>query len=394
MKKNVAYFHEFQEMYLYKDLFLIPYYIAKYEKAELEFCYSYNMGNKEIPERYRNAKLVSAGRVKANKLQRNIDFFRFCTFRAKQINTLFVTGGDFYSMIQLRIIKWLNRSCDIIVFGDMEPEEAKKMTECDFVFSSGVAGFVKRKLVKFFFNNVIYTVANNPSYHLMKEMCNRNGWKCVRQVYPCLDKELFDQYGLKYRCFEDKENIILSVGRIGNYQKNTDMMLEAFKKVDFGNWKVMMVGPITDSFFLRKRSSYEDVINTFFKDRPDLKEKVIFTGPIYDPQKIFELYLQSKIFLLTSRHEGFGNVQSEAAALGCFTVSTDVGGADIVSNNWTFGVKVNQEDPEGLANILNDLITGKLVMNPKNQFPSEKLTWDYMVKENILPYLTHDEYNF
>lgn len=385
--RNIAFFYEFQKMYLYKDLFLMPYYIAKQQEMELEFCYSYNMGNEVIPKEYRNVKLHGAERNKANIIQRNIDFFKFCTLKAKQINTLFTAGVDNLVILQFWIIKHLNPNCNIVVFGDMEPDAAKRLTEHDFVMSKGINGWIKKKIIDFFFNNVIYTVANNLSYKLMKDMYVRNGWNNLTQVYPCLDNELFDSLGLNYRPFEEKENIILSVGRIGNYQKNTDMMLDAFKKVDFKNWKVFMIGPITDSFFLKGKSGYEEVIEQFFNENPSLREYVFFTGPIYDPKTIFEFYLRSKVFLLTSRHEGFGNVQSEAAALGCYTVSTDVGGADIVSNNWQFGTKIEQEDSDGLADVLNKITHGDLEINLSKQIPMMNLTWENIVAKKLLPFL-------
>lgn len=57
--RNLAYFHEFQKMYLHKDLFLIPYYIAKAQNMKLEFCYTYNMDNEPIPDEYRGVKMHS-----------------------------------------------------------------------------------------------------------------------------------------------------------------------------------------------------------------------------------------------------------------------------------------------------------------------------------------------
>lgn len=269
----------------------------------------------------------------------------------------------------------------------MEPESAQRLTKRNFVMSDGIQGFIKKTLINWFFKNVIYTIANNQSYRMMKDMFALNGWKNLVHIYPCLDKELFDSFGLKYRTNSQKENIMLYVGRIGNYQKNTDMLLEAFKRVDFKNWKVFLIGPITDSFFLNKKSAYEDVIDAFFDENPNLRGTVVFTGPIYDPKTIFDYYCRSKVFLLTSRHEGWANVQSEAAALGCYTVSTDVGGADIVSNNWQFGTKIEQEDYKGLADTLNKIIHGGIVMDESKQIPMEQLTWDYMISSRMIPLL-------
>lgn len=80
---------------------------------------------------------------------------------------------------------------------------------------------------------------------------------------------------------------------------------------------------------------------------------------IYNPKQIFDLYLRAKVFLLTSRHEGFANVLSQAAACGCYFISTDVGGAETASNNWKFGTKIPQEDSDAFADAVRDIIDGE-----------------------------------
>ena len=85
---------------------------------------------------------------------------------------------------------------------------------------------------------------------------------------------------------------------------------------------------------------------------------------IHISQILFKLFdIKAKVLLSTSRHEGFANVYSQAAALGCFIVSTDVGGADVCSNNWNYGVKLCQEDSDGLAKVIYDIVNDNLNMN-------------------------------
>ena len=240
----------------------------------------------------------------------------------------------------------------------------------------------------YYFSRVIYVVPAPYSYSAIKKVFDRKGWRGLVNIYPCLDDDMFDLLQLQHRQFDEKDNIILYVGRIGNYQKNTDMMLEAFKLVNFRDWRVYMVGPITESFSLDNQSGYESVITKFFEENPQLKEHVFFTGPIYEQKLIFDYYLRSKIFLLTSRHEGFGNVLSEATALGCYTVSTDVGGAPLVTNNWQFGKKVEQEDSVGLATVIQEIVDGKLAIDPSKRLPIEKLKWNTIVEDKLMPLMT------
>lgn len=388
MKINVAYFYEFQKMYLYKDIFLMPYYLSKHQHTDLEFCYSHFMGGEELPDVYRGAKIKGDHRASSTKLQRLCDMFRYIVFRARKIRSLFVVGFHIPTILVVMIYKTLNPSGNVIVFGDVEPAMAQRLEKGDMILSKGMKAWIKKYLYDYYFSRVIYVVPAPYSYSAIKKVFDRKGWRGLVNIYPCLDDDMFDLLQLQHRQFDEKDDIILYVGRIGNYQKNTDMMLEAFKLVNFRDWRVYMVGPITESFSLDNQSGYESVITKFFEENPQLKEHVFFTGPIYEQKLIFDYYLRSKIFLLTSRHEGFGNVQSEAAALGCYTVSTDVGGAPLVTNNWQFGKKVEQEDSVGLATVIQEIVDGKLAIDPSKRLPIEKLKWNTIVEDKLMPLMT------
>ena len=202
--------------------------------------------------------------------------------------------------------------------------------------------------------------------------------------YPGIDDELFHNLSLKEIPYNKKENIILYVGRVGNYEKNTDMILDAAKITDLKDWKIVLVGPMTDSFVTKGTSKYAEYVKQYFKDNPSLKEKVIFIGPEYDPKRLFEYYVKSRILLLTSRSEGFANVLSQAAALGCYIVSTDVGGASIVSNNWQFGCKLPQEDALYLSKVLTDIIEGKQDIDLDKRLSFKELSYSNILSKRVL----------
>ena len=94
----------------------------------------------------------------------------------------------------------------------------------------------------------------------------RNGW--------------YNFFGVKFdKIFTHKENVILTVGRIGTNQKQNHIMLEAFAKVakDLPDWKLRLVGGVEESF--------KPYIEKFFADNPELKKRVIFAGLIEDKSK-------------------------------------------------------------------------------------------------------------
>ena len=78
-----------------------------------------------------------------------------------------------------------------------------------------------------------------------------------------------------------------------------------------------------------------------------ISEYVDFPGFVSNP---FAYLAKAHLFVLSSRHEGLGNVLIEAMACGCPVVSTDCpfGPAEILENG-RWGKLVPTEDPEALA---------------------------------------------
>ena len=292
---------------------------------------------------------------------------------ARGIDVLFINGSSAVHMTAVFLYKKLNPNGKVIVFGDMEAPQAKELYQNGFMYSHGLTGKIKEWLTNFFFHNVKYIVANTEAYGYMEQLFRKKGWKGLLHFYPLVDDEKFFSYGLARKKFSDKENIMVCVGRIGNYQKNTEMLLDALRKVDLKDWKIYMIGPITSSFNLNDGGDFPKKIESFFEECPQHMDKLIFTGMIYDQKTVFEYYNRAKVLLMTSRHEGFANVFSQAAAMGCYIVSTDVGGADVCSNNWAYGDQLPQEDSDALAEIIQKITSGDY------DFPKDKaLSFDEM----------------
>lgn len=353
---NIAYLATFQKMYLSKDVFLIPYYMAREQQVSLQVIYGSNMGDVVLPASYRGVELKGNPRKHVRKLDELYDWFRYIIPYARKINTIFFCGCSMHHMFLTWLLLFLNPKISVVVFGDMEEPQARDFLEIGAVYGNGISAWIKKKFTNFFFTHVKFPVANERAYQLMSEAYKKHQWQGLVSLYPCLDDELFYSLGLKLRPWSEKENIMISVGRIGNHQKNTDMLLEALSMVNLKKWKIYLIGPVTDDFELGKTSKYEDKITNFFKTNPHLVDKVVFTGMIYDQKCLFEYYLRAKVYLSAARHEGFANVYSQAAACGCYIVSTDVGGAETASNHWTYGIKVAQEDAKDMAKAVQWII--------------------------------------
>jgi len=144
--------------------------------------------------------------------------------------------------------------------------------------------------------------------------------------------------------FKEKENIIITVGRLGTYQKATDILLEALRIVSkrLTNWKLKLIGGIDPSF--------QVYIDNYMTINPELKDRIIFTGRINDRELIEEEYLKAKVFCLTSRFEGFPNVFDEAANKGCYIISSDIDPAWDITDDKKYGSIFPINDYVTLAN--------------------------------------------
>jgi len=144
--------------------------------------------------------------------------------------------------------------------------------------------------------------------------------------------------------YEEKENTIITVGRLGTYEKATEILLQAFKLAasKLTDWKLKLVGSIEPHF--------QVFIDNFLDSNPELKDRIIFTGRINDRNLIEEEYRKAKIFCLTSRCEGFPNVFGEAANKGCYIISSDIDPAWDITDDKKYGSITPINDYVSLAN--------------------------------------------
>lgn len=117
-----------------------------------------------------------------------------------------------------------------------------------------------------------------------------------------------------------RENSIVAVGRLGEYIKGFDMLIEAYAKLNDTSWKLYLIGTTSGANHLISRVR-----------ELNLEDKILFLGP----KKNIDPYLaKSKIFVIPSRSEGFPNALIEAMAAGNACVSFDFkcGAKDVIEN--------------------------------------------------------------
>lgn len=195
----------------------------------------------------------------------------------------------------------------------------------------------------------------NNSHSILKE-CDLISVE-TRELCDCLNKQWpvkveylpngFYDFGIrKHISFEDKENTICTVGRIGVKLKAHEILLEAFKiaSPSLPDWKLKVIGPIEKTF--------EAYIEQYFKYNPELLRKVSFTGEIVDKEALNNEYRKAKIFCMTSRLESFGLVFVEAASNGCFIITSDIISANDVTGNGNYGDIFLRDNVGQLASLL------------------------------------------
>lgn len=174
--------------------------------------------------------------------------------------------------------------------------------------------------------------------------------------------------------FEEKENIILTVARIGAAPKRSDLFLSGGVSVleKFPDWRLKLVGTVEDSF--------RPVIEEFFGKYPHLKERVEFVGPVYDRRKLREEYDRAKIFCLTSAWESFGIVVGEAMSRGCFIVGSDIPSTRELIREDQFGILFRNGCMEELSQKLSEAISDENRLRKNcalaSAYVQNHLTWE------------------
>ena len=364
--------HSIGQVFLYKEIGEIPYYFSKiYDYHTIVddfFDVDFSGGNA-----FRTVELQSyKNHNRITKLLKIWKIFRM----ARKIDILYllsITPDSMFKMLAYRLGGGRGKiylKLDLGIYA----KDGK-----DLLKWGNMSLFLKT--VHFFFKPLpdVYTIETKRSYERLRnsyygDLIEKG--KLLR-LPNGFDPEILEEIGVTRRPISGKEKIMITVGRLGTHQKNTELLLDVLAKVDLQDWKFYCIGPIEDSF--------KGEIERFYSEHPEKKDSVIFTGMISQKDK-FEYYDKARVFVLTSRHEGFAFALVEAAYMKNYIVSTDVGGAEDVLD-YTGGVLfepegdgVSREFAEEIQRIvsMSDAELDGLVVDDDK----EEMTWEYILSTN------------
>jgi len=152
---------------------------------------------------------------------------------------------------------------------------------------------------------------------------------------------------------------VITIGRY-TYQKGYDMLLKAWAIVEkqHPDWSLAIYG-------MGDRKPFEKQVYTLGLD----KNRIQLNGPV---DNVCKEYLNSSIFVLTSRFEGFGLVIIEAMSCGVPVVAFSCKmGPDEIITNGNDGYLVPVDDINGLSNKISSLIKNQDLRNQFGRAASE-----------------------
>ena len=201
------------------------------------------------------------------------------------------------------------------------------------------ANFIKNLFSKFWMRSLVSHLKQLDKFIVLTEE-DKASWTELSNVEVIPDPLAFDVAEVSPL----KAKRVIAVGRYV-YQKGFDLLLQAWAKIEkqFPDWELAIYG-------MGDRSPYDDLAKQLGVDM----NRCHLNG---STQNIRKEYLESSLFVFSSRFEGFGMVLIEAMACGLPVVSFDCpcGPKDIVSHDED-GLLVPSGDIAKLANAMSQLM--------------------------------------
>lgn len=288
--KFLTLFPYYKDIHHKKDVGMIPYIMQK------EYGYSCYVACYDIPCNHGKVMFIKMKQY-TNSLAFNV--ILFLLFNSKKYDILNIYHYCPLSFFAIMLYKLLNPKGKIFYKLDMDTEDGMKM-------SMRIGGF-KHKVTRQVFGMCDIVSCETDKF---REYVSSK-WKINIDYIP----NGFIKNNINL--YNEKEKIIMTVGRLGTQQKATEVLVEAFINSLSSiskNWKLILVGPYTNDFYIWIKK-YDIYIG---------EGRIVLTGLITDDILLSQFYDKCSIFTMPSRGESFGIAALEALAHGCYLLLSDL----------------------------------------------------------------------
>ncbi len=370
MDKIVLIFKWFEPVHFGKDVFMVIYHLKQLYNLPAEIIYQGKF-KKDIPDEYKGVRLKGVEKFLSYKITSLYTIF-YLLSEAQKTNLLVRFHHTPITIFLVILYKFLNKNGKTYVKLDMSEDDIPSKTRT--VSLTSPLSFFKQIIYRKYFDSL--NMATCETHDVFNELKKYSYYgysygSKLKLMPNGFDEDKISDLGIIDNMYSEKENLIITVGRIGSYQKNTEFLLNALQNVDLKDWKVVCIGPVETAFY--------EFLNNYFSQNPNLKNKIVFKGAIKDKRELWEYYNRAKIFVLTSRFEGYPLVFTEARRFNNFIISTPLSAAKDVIHDMGNGVLINHEDVSGLQTLLNDIIENKynIIINPNKN--KDKYSWKEII---------------
>lgn len=355
------------EVHLYKDVGGIPYALAKYCGWQATFAYNDVNGiiHNDDYEKYVKLDTIHYPKILCKLKLRYYKYFQVIKYVWKNAPKYDVI--NFYHCHKfIRFLCWLAKKVNPAIITYVKLDMGRE----GFVREQNVSGGGEWGSVS------LFTVEVNSYVDTLNKLAKFN--KRVRYV----PNGFFNDLVTIKRSNIKKERIILTVARFGVWQKNTELLLEAFKDVDankLDGWQLWLVGPMTKKFL--------DYLDRYKQKNIDIASKIITFGNISSKKELYEIYAKAGIFVHPSKSEGFPLVIPEAMFYACYPIITDCFDAAREIINDERGKVIKNENKNELVDSLiwaiDNFEEAKLKGKYASVYAQENLIWEKLSKRIV-----------
>lgn len=368
MKRFLTVFLPTENVHLYKDVGMIPYCLARFYGYQCGLAY---MGEKiehdSFYEKYVNLLQIKNS---SNVFGKYINLFNFVYKNAGSYDVINFYHLNIKKSLLLIGFKFLNPRCKSYLKLDLDEIGYRDLLNKDLKWKRILINYVKYFYLRIFIDTV--SVESKQYYNGLKLM------KMFRNKLIYLPNGIFVESTREKINMDTKNNIILTVGRIGSEQKNNELLVQAIEEIPIEKirtWKVYFVGPVENSF----RNYVQDTI----RKKKYLENVLIIKGNVVSKDELYSIYEKSKIFCLTSRWESFGIVILEAMYFKNYVISTEYAAIHDLLNEGKFGRIIPNESMIELKNAIEKCIDNKIatdiIVDSAQNYMVENFSWNTIV---------------